>query len=1181
MSRPLGILLVTCFFVSGATSLVLEVAWAKELSYVLGNSIHATATVIGAFMAGLALGSLLAGRRFFRRLPPLRVYALLQFGIAILGFFSIAILRSTEPVFEIVYRDLTNSPVLFLAARFALVFPMMALPATLMGMSLPLVVEARSEEGLQLGANAGSVYGINTLGAVTGTYAAGFLLIPELGLTRTCMLVGVADFAVGLVLLVLHHRRSGALPRHLESSPSAASRSAAAGDHQPARDRRRKQVFGAIFLLSGFLAMVYEVAWFRLLANVLGGTVHAFTSMLGVFLVGVGLGSVAGTRLLRFRSSALLPVAICLLMIGVCAASSLALANHLPIWYAKLFWALHGGQSVAGYVLAQAIVASLVVLPTTLVMGIAFPMALRAYESFGSAREDRKHTSEIYALNTLGGIAGSLFAGFLFLPRAGLTPSLMLAAIASCLLAVLVLFGLMSGRALKGRLIVAVAGVSLMGLTVASVPSMDHLELHRGVFFRIRPDRNMALVSPETGDQKLFYYREGMHGSVSVTGAADLSLRISGKPVAVSSFSDRMHLMLLGQLPVIFADRPERVAVVGLGMGVALGSLLSHPDVEAVDVIELEQAVVDAQKYFRAVNGEAPRDPRVTMIVEDARTHLTYSGKVYDVITSDPISPLIAGAGNLYSRDYYQIVAEHLTDGGVFAQWWQMGGVSESTYQNILATMREVFPHMLVFAYGSDSVVLASADPIEISWEELRRRAAQPDVKRELDFYLLESPLHLLNLLYADTELVDRYTRKHDKINTDDNVWLEHQMPLDHYSRSIDDRIPRRMATAVAFGRLQAAIRAVPGVPEEDLIRVAVRNPPTPNPSTHAYALQGIVEFAKKSGRASLVPEILVWHEARRRPGRHVVDFARLEDEYERARAEQDAPGEEAALEAMLHYPQLPLYHEAAIGLIDLLVAQGRNSEALEYVELLERRTPARPGVYALGAQISTALGLAQRAREFSETGRLYGLRSGGGEPEVDHVLARDHMLWGQQLSSHGLFDQAIKHFGRALEIEPTSSRAHNAWGSALFSQRRVEEALAHFQAALRLKPDHEMANLNSGTALDRLGRGEEAVAYLEKALRINSDSAEAHSKLGVVLASQGREAEAADHFREAIEIEPNHVQARINWGTMLRLQGDTQEAVSQFEEVLRIDSANAVVRRKLIEARNKLLHDKTRSPSP
>ncbi|MFQ5417064.1 MAG: fused MFS/spermidine synthase, partial [Myxococcota bacterium] len=655
--------LALCFFVSGATSLVLEVAWAKELSYLLGNTLYAISTVVAAFMAGLAFGSWLASRYLRDLRHSLRSYALLQCAIALCGYFSIPVLRGAAGIFEPLYGEFAGHPVAFLTARFAVVLALMSVPVTLMGMTLPVVVGGFRREPGPYARATGLLYGVNTLGAVTGTLTAGFALIPALGLAVTCASVGLVDAAVGVIAFCLHRatsRSDGGVDR-----VSAAPTAPAAAMLGP-----RARAVSLLYFGSGLVAIALEVTWFRYLVYVFGPTADAFSVMLGIYLAGVGLGSVLGARLVAPSGSSVERVALLQIVVAALVLLATLAYNDLPSWYMGLYWKLPSGDADLSAALAQAATGAFVVLPATLAMGALFPSVVRCFA--GVARQPvaaERGVGLLYAQNTCGGILGSLLAGFWLLPGFGLWNALLAASATSLLIGIGFLL-LSSARASRKAAIAAGALAVVFALGFGS-PKPDLLALNRGlnlVFFN-DPEFDASAVAQYEADRRLLFYREGVNASVAITandgGDGALALRVSGKPVASTGLVARTHLEMLGQLPVLFARSPRRVAVVGFGAGVTAGAVLASPLVEALDVVELEPAVIEASRYFAQSNGDPLADDRTRIVVEDGRTFLRYTSRKYDVITADPISPVAAGAANLYTTGFYEVASRRLAEGGV------------------------------------------------------------------------------------------------------------------------------------------------------------------------------------------------------------------------------------------------------------------------------------------------------------------------------------------------------------------------------------------------------------------------------------------------------------------------------------------------------------------------------------
>ncbi len=780
---PLNTGLITLFFfVSGATSLSLEVAWSKELSYLLGVDIYAATTVVTAFMAGLGLGALLAARYFRRTRASIRVYGGLQLIIGACGIVSIPLFRTTQPLLSLVYTQLNYESGFFLAARFAIVFALMLLPATLMGMTLPVVVGASTDgRPNQLARLAGRLYGINTLGAVTGTLLAGFLLVPQLGLLWTCILTGLIDLLIGLTVLAIFRRATA--PNHLDTSKH--SRPKARVTAETGTLSWPLVIIG----FSGLSALGLEVVWFRILARIIGPSVQAFSIMLMLYLIGIGGGSLAGCFLIRRPTDDRLLAGGTLAACALGALLPLIALNDMPLWYGDLYRLLGAEGSMPRLLFVQALMSAWLILPATVPLGMLFPVINRAYERRPGTRPANAENTvgRLYFSNTLGAVSGCLMTGFWALPTLGVKTSLV---VMSLLLAGLAAFLLLQCRSRRlwerGLGTGALAGVLLLILLLA--PPADQQILNAGLYSdMVGPDQKVAgRKRADLSLGRLLMFNEGINNSVAVVANkfkdGNLTLHLTGHWVSTTEFHGRLHLRFLAHLPLLFARRPETVAVIGYGTGITTGTVLLYPEVKEVDVFELESAVIDATRYFDFINHQPLEDRRTRVFTLDGRSHLTYKPFGYDVITADPIHPFVAGAANLYSQDFYRVAARRLNAGGVFCQWIPLVAISEDSFKTILNSIHSVFPHTAIFTFFGEAVVIASREPLARDWETFIRRLDSPRVHADFASMDILSPFNLGAFLMGAGRQVDAYLQGTTRVNTDDNVWLEHHIPQDLYS---------------------------------------------------------------------------------------------------------------------------------------------------------------------------------------------------------------------------------------------------------------------------------------------------------------------------------------------------------------------------------------------------------------
>ncbi|UCF80537.1 MAG: fused MFS/spermidine synthase [Acidobacteriota bacterium] len=1022
-------LLGLCFFASGATSLALEVAWAKELSYILGNTLYAVSTVVAAFMAGLGLGSGLAGRYAQLVRTPVMAYAAMEWVIALCGMVSIPLFRSTEPLFRVLYNTLEPGHGTFLLARFAVVFVVMMVPVTLMGMTLPVVVGAYGRRKKKYDFEAGMLYGVNTLGAVTGTLAAGFVLVPWLGLLKTCIAVGVTDGVVGVVAWFIH-RRVGVITdvRTQEAAEATGIERGKEPEEKPGGKAGRRGwtglqgLIGGVFLVSGAVAMVYEVGWFRLLALVLGPSVHAFSVMLAMFLVGVGLGSVAAAKWAQTTKRPLMVMAGMEAAIGLTALATMAFYNELPEWYFALFQTVASGRGAEWSIAAQGVIAGMVVLLPTLGMGAMFPVAVRAFRE--AAREGMRpegNVGGLYVLNTIGGIVGSLAAGFWLVPGIGMWRTVLIASGMSVGLGIILCMAVREVRIVPKAAFALTAAVGVVA-GMAILPGWNALLLNQGLY------REMSSVEKfnkrvRLKGQSMLFYREGVNTTVAILRSpGNVTLRVSGKADASSFTPDLYTQLFSGQLPVLFARNPRRVAVIGFGSGMTAGTMLRHPSIESLDILEIEEGVMEGSTlYFKFLNGDPVADPRSRLVLEDGRTQMTYTDKVYDIITSEPSNPWIAGVSNLFTADFYKLVSARLAPDGIFCQWLQLYEVSEETFKVVLATLHEVFPHVAIFMSRlGDSVILASREPITIQWETLEERFNQEDVRKAFYDFKIRNPLELLFFFLAGTDEVEKYIADTVERNTDDNVWLEHRMPYDFFKvgrQSIGVDLLERFAKSKAAGLK----KTVPGIPMEEAVEAIINHMYLSGleiknkTSVYDYwrerrepIVSGFLDAFEEKGDEAMVENIRAWKEEGEKHNevllQATIEVVRalknpemqkepaqlktfLKEALDKAPdlpyalvasgalafREQDYTQAEGHFRKTLEYPWSRLsYYSAATGLAETLENQERLDEALTYARIAKKKNPYYPNAFEIEARLLHRRGETEAALKLLKEGLFY-----------------------------------------------------------------------------------------------------------------------------------------------------------------------------------------------------------------
>ena len=759
-------LLLTAFFLTGISSLIFEVVWTRLLLLSLGATPVAVSTVLGAIMAGMALGSLAGGRPWLRRYAPVVVYATLEGFAGLYAWASPWVLSWVEAV------PPTAGP--FLAA-------VVLLPATVaMGASLPVLSRALSGETAAPAARVGRLYATNTAGACLGPVLAVFVLFPAVGLSWSLWLAGGLNLVVAGGLLLMRSRLwvDVAVP----SVPV------------PAEGRafdRIDPLVVATLAVSGGAAMVYEVAWSRTLTAVFGSSAYGVAIMLSVFLGGIAAGSAAAASCLRGRRPAVAPVALAWIVIGASAAAflSLIVARRLPF----AFLALHESLGAGSWMpfLTQFALSALLMAPATLLLGATLPVAVGTIER---PRDLGRVVSRLYTANLLGSATGAVLASAVLLAGFGMEASVRLASVAALLMA-----GVLAARRAASATAPVVVTAFATVLLLVLDPSAPTVQKSFG--FYAAPDTyreyDAAGLRQLLGEHRVLYYRDGATATVAVQEVGRYRLlKINGKTDASNGAGDLETQLLLGHLPLMAAEA-KRVAVIGWGSGDTVGAVLTYP-VERVDAFEIEPAVVEASRFFEPENGRPLEDPRVRLVLGDARVRLRRSDAEYDLIISEPSNPWLTGVASLFTREFFEEAAARLTPDGIVCQWFHLYGMTEASTRSLLATFRSVFPHVVAFK-DRDLILLGSREPIRFSFSRMEALFEQPPIRESLGRASLGYPADLLVRLSLDERGAAQFAED-GRLNTDDNMQLELAAPRSLYQDhlpAIRERLAEHSASIV------------------------------------------------------------------------------------------------------------------------------------------------------------------------------------------------------------------------------------------------------------------------------------------------------------------------------------------------------------------------------------------------
>ncbi len=673
--------LLALFFCSGACGLAYQVLWMRQLSYVFGVTAYAASTVLAAFMTGLALGSWLAGPLLLRVKRPLRAFGAAEIVIGLSALATPAALDLASAVYRAIYAAAPDAFGLQTAARFVCAFLVLLIPTLLMGLTLPLLSASSLVRGARASARIGALYAANTAGAVSGTLLTGFVLIGAVGIRRTFLAAAALNTVVGLLAIALDQR----LTRKLQDQKTTPAQDVESERPSEGLVAPRSRVVWAVMAASGFGSLALEVVWFRMMTQYVDATTYAFSSMLAVVLVGIAVGGAIASRVLRrerdwYSWLALTQIATgVLVLLGV----EVIVQNYLPF-----IEGLRGSRRVM-----------LAVLLPSLMMGFSFPLLVKLGVPSSEVLENRledgargRRVGRFYSVNVAGAILGSLLGGFVILPALG--TRLALVTLGLIFVSAGVALCLTHARRLGPALLTA-TGTALFAVLAAGMP--DPLS----AVARVRKGDIL-------GDE--IFRDEGSQTTVSVLATPlQRTLVVGGLHQANDSEEMvRLHRSI-GLLPMALHPRPGKALVIGLGGGATAGAVSQHAGT-AVQIVELADSVRKAAPLFSHVTYDVLNRKNVRVRVDDGRNFLLLSGERFDVVTADIIQPIHAGAGGLYSREYFQLVRQSLNPGGLVLQW--IGKREKAHYTLIMRTFLDVFPHATLWFHGQ--LMVGSLEPLKL-----------------------------------------------------------------------------------------------------------------------------------------------------------------------------------------------------------------------------------------------------------------------------------------------------------------------------------------------------------------------------------------------------------------------------------------------------------------------------------
>ena len=773
----------SCFLLSGISGLIYEVVWTRMLTYVFGGTTLAVSTVLTVFLGGLALGSYLGGKFIDHFKKPLLAYGFLELAIGIYGL-CVPIIFSDNflaPVWQNVVQMFESVQFISYLVRFVISMFLLGLPTILMGATLPVLSRYLTNVRQDIVTiNVGSLYTINTIGAIIGTFCCGFILLPALGVNATVYVAAFINlFLAGAVLYLAILNKKVQADTPLAETVQEADLETLISKSQDVIPLPLIKLSMLAFVVSGFVALTFEVVWTRTLTLVLGSSTYAFATMLTTFLIGLALGTGLMTKYQEKTERPVLWIGMILCGIALTGFLTACMFNQLPWMFLSKAQKLPDDPTTSWFLLTiyRFFISSAIMFLPTFLSGMIFPLVIRVY----STRPDHvgESVGKLYSLNTLGSILGSFTSGFIFIPLfgifgSGIHTTTKLAILTALGVGLYIIYKDLSfneelnekQRQISTSWVYILGGIGLVA-NLFVMPAWDKSIMTTGVaiyhslsYKTLTKQQFFDSFNIKNANERIKFYKEGLTTVVSITsdpmgnttllknnGKVDAGVPTDGDG---PSQADMVTQVLLGQLPLLLhKNEPENALVIGLGSGCTTGSVMRYPSIKSVQVCEIEKAVIDSDKFFEPPVDKSPLDgngsplnklrnplaENVKAVHTDGRNYLLTTKEKFDIIISQPADPWVQGASALFTKEFWDLGAKHLKENGLFCEWIQLYSITPEYLGVLVNTFKESFGkyengkkvkdgYVYVFRPGlaGELLLIGSNDPIEIDIEKIQKR---------------------------------------------------------------------------------------------------------------------------------------------------------------------------------------------------------------------------------------------------------------------------------------------------------------------------------------------------------------------------------------------------------------------------------------------------------------------------
>ena len=756
-----------CFFLSGAAGLIYQIVWVRMLSLIFGNTTYAVAMVVAGFLSGLALGSYLWGKMVDHAASPVRMYIRLEIGIAISALAITALITILDNTITRVMTVKSLESSIWQLIRYGSVFLILLIPTFLIGGTSPVMSKFYIKNIEKVGLGIGSLYAANTYGGMAGAFFSGILLIPILGMMGTVKVALILNlFVAGAVWLISSKEPVSAEVKIKNKSTPRSKRKRKKDKFHIIEETKSKKIVIpsglalTLVALSGFCALSLEILWTRALIVSFKPTVYLFSNLLTVFLFGIALGSHVFSKILDNREDLLKLFGFAQIAIGICGIISIIFflfSGNLAAKLGRIIGEMNWAADIFVMLLLMLIAFSI----PAFFMGLAYPLICRVTTQ--SLKTLGLNVGKVFTVGTLGGVIGSLLAGFFLLPLFGLQHSIFVVSLIALVNGYIALFNTTSKKGI---------GWAFPASAICAIATFVTLEI-TGV------NIGLGLNTREN----VIYAKEGIMGTVRVTQKKEngpLTLIVNTYQLATSGDV----AVRFGHLPLLLKPDSKDVLLISLGSGITAGSIGGHP-VERIDCVEIVPTLVEIQRFFEGFNHKIINDRRFNLTFWDGRHYVKVTKQDYDLVISDLFQPDSAGVGSLYTLEHFLNVKDKLKKGGAMAQWLPMYQLSPENLKVIIRTFATAFEYVTIWGGDINSelptlMLFGSSQPLRINPNKLAKALERDAVKRDMIEY--KDPMSLLSFFIMNRDEAMDFTEGYP-VNTDDKPVIEYTAPRNIWNR--------------------------------------------------------------------------------------------------------------------------------------------------------------------------------------------------------------------------------------------------------------------------------------------------------------------------------------------------------------------------------------------------------------